>query len=114
MTDDRPLLIEAWLTGQAHREAFEDMSAAQISALPVSQYARLTGREFKITAEPVPEPALVSAPGQDPAGVMAAQHPQHATEDPGEDFQNMTMSQYEQIRGQIGIGRSASARGILG
>jgi hypothetical protein len=82
------------------------MSAAQISALPVSQYARLTGREFKITAEPEPEPALVSPPGQDPAGVIAAQHPEHAAEDPGTDFQALTMRQYSQIRGQLGIGQS--------
>jgi hypothetical protein len=109
-----PLLIEAYVYGQQHSEAFEDMSATQINALPVAEYARRTGRSIKVEPEPVAEAVPVSAPGQDPAGVIAAQHPPHATEDPGTDFQAITMDEYSQIRDQIGIGRSPSARGIFG
>ena len=103
-------LLDAWFDSARFRDKFGDMSADEIEQMSFAEYAARTGREFKVTpvaeAEPVPA-------GQDPAGVMAAQHPQHATEDPGVDFQRMTMRQYEQIPSRY-IRPSSTARGILG
>jgi hypothetical protein len=106
-------MLDAWLRAQQMTETLSGFTAREIETMPLDEYARLTGREFGVI-EPAAPPAEPSQPGQDPAGVMAAQHPEHATEDPGVDFRNLTMRQYERVREQLGIGRSASARGILG
>jgi hypothetical protein len=55
MTDNHdPLgpLGQAFLAtqSQSHREALSDLSAQQINAMPMSEYARLTGRENPATA----------------------------------------------------------------
>jgi hypothetical protein len=53
MTDNHdPLgpLGQAFLTSQSAREAFADLSVAEINALPMAEYARLTGRENPATA----------------------------------------------------------------
>jgi hypothetical protein len=104
MSDGLTPTQRAWLDSQHHREAFEDLSAADINRMDFATYARLTGRTLTVTPEP-------TAP---PQAVAEAQHPAHSVEHPGIDFAQLSMSEYKRVREHLGIGRSPSARGIFG
>ena len=88
------------------RLAETGLSPAELLSLDMADYARLTGRPtIGQVAAQAAETAPPGTPRQDPAGVMAAQHPEHSAEDPGIDFRQMTIAEYAQLRGQLGVGR---------
>jgi hypothetical protein len=79
-------------------EAFENLSPQEINAMPMSEYAKLTGRSLKITAEPVAEP---------PAALPDTAFTQQAVPAPqGIDVNSLSIEQYAALRGQLGIGQS--------
>ena len=86
------------------RIAETGLSAAELLALPLDEYGRLTGRSLKFQPEPVAEPPA--------APQSAAQTPESGPQ--GVDVASMDMAQYAEFRHAAGIGRSASARGIFG
>lgn len=104
MNDGLTPTRRAWLDSQHHREAFEGLSAADINRMDFATYARLAGRTLAVTPEPTAPPQTVAT----------AQHPAHSVEQsPGIDFSQLSMSQYRRVREQLGIGQSASARGLF-
>ena len=104
MSDGLTPTQRAWLDSQHHREAFEDLSAADINRMDFAAYARLTGRTLSVTPEPTAPPQTVAA----------VQHPAHSVEHPAIDFSQLSMSEYSRVRERLGIGSRPSARGILG
>ena len=107
-------------TAQLTARRIEDetgLTPAEQVALPLGEWSRLaygrTPAQGALQALNSPDEPLDGPPGQDPAGVMAAQHPEHTAEDPGVDFRQMTLDEYALVREQLGVGRSMSARGIF-
>ena len=100
-------------TAQLTARRIEDetgLTPAEQVALPLGEWSRLaygrTPAQGALQALNSQDEPPQRAPGQDPAGVMAAQHPQHATEDPGVDFRQMSLAEYALVRDQMGVGRS--------
>lgn len=112
MTDDGLTETQrAFLQSQYHREAFEDMSAADINRMDMSTYARLTGRATLGYA--VAQVVETAPPGMPRQAVPAQIVPQAPTPE-GIDFANLSMSDYAALRGQLGIGhRGEYGRGAL-
>jgi hypothetical protein len=110
MTDDGLTETQrAFLSAQYHREAFTDMSPADINRLDMSKYARLTGRQTPVQA------AIQAAENQPPGRPREtpAAPPSPAPGPQGTDFASLGMAEYGRVRDQLGIGRSASARGLF-
>lgn len=95
-------LGQAFLASQSAREAFEDLSAAEINALPMAEYARLTGRSLHgRPARPATGDTSPATPNV-PAAVSEAA--------PGIDFNDLP---YEEQRRIAGIGQHVDT-GIFG
>jgi hypothetical protein len=102
----------AFLQSQYSRETFGDLSPAEINALDMADYAARTGRNLGVTAEvagSVPPGTPRQSPEQTPG--MPAPAPQQPQ---GIDVGSMSMEQYAQLRGQLGVGRGQKeGRGIF-
>lgn len=89
------------------------LTPAQILALPMDEYARLTGRPTGSqlagqAADPVPP----GTPRQEPAPAQTV--PQAPAPGPQAiDVQGMTMAEYSAVRGQFGVQGREYGRGIL-
>lgn len=93
---------EAFLAARDFRDKFGDMSADEIEALSFADYAARTGRTLSVTPEPTAPPPAV-ADVQRPA----------SEEHPGIDFSQLSMTDYAQLRGQLGVGGREYGRGTL-
>jgi hypothetical protein len=90
------------------------MTLAELAALPLDEYARLTNR-------PTPAQAALAAldaqseQAQPPAPAAPQSAPQPpAPESQGVDFRSMSMDEYAAVRGQLGVGVShKEGRGIF-
>lgn len=111
MTDGFTALGEAFLAASQLREATEDLSAQEINRLPMADYAKIRERAGLPAADPFAEAYAPEPPGR-PREAPAPT--QTAPPAPGPiDVQAMGMQEYKQLRDRLGIGRSASDRGLF-
>lgn len=100
---DTPML-DAYLRGQALREAFHDLTPQQINNMSLTEFAARTGRPTAAQA------ALQALGNQEPrTASLSTSEATQAPEDqpPGIDFSQLTVEQYAQLRGQLGIGQTS-------
>lgn len=113
MTDDGLTPTQrAFLSASQLREAVEDLSAAEINRLPMTDYAKLRERAGLPAVDPFADvyaPALPGRPRMAQAPDAQAPEPQ----DPG-DFSQLSMAEYAAIRDRYIRPSSGTGRGIFG
>lgn len=102
---------EAFLAASQLRESFEDMSAQEINALPMTDYGRIR----EAAGLPPVDPFDAVYKDVPPGCSRQAQEPQTAPDEAQHrtDFSALSMAEYGRVRDQLGIGRSPSARGLF-
>lgn len=106
----------AWLDSQHNREAFADLSAAEINKLSFTEFARRTGRpSFAESAVASLDAAYEAQHArQSSASAPAPAQSTPAPQQPGIDIGAMDMDQYAQVRDQLGMGQGSQyGRGIF-
>ncbi|MGH3401878.1 MAG: hypothetical protein ACRDRJ_05050 [Streptosporangiaceae bacterium] len=82
------------------------LSAAELLALPMSAYGKLTGRQLHLQPEPDDVPA-----NPRPAAPPIVAEP---VQTPGIDFAGMSLDEYAAMRRELGVGQShKEGRGIF-
>ena len=97
---------DAWLRTQQMTETFSGFTAHEIATMPLDEFARLAGRQTisqaatqafgteppgRLRQEPAPAQTVPQAPAPEPQGI---------------DVTALSMDEYIQLRGQLGVGRS--------
>ncbi|MGH3275466.1 MAG: hypothetical protein ACRDNZ_14235 [Streptosporangiaceae bacterium] len=111
MTDGITPRLSAWLDASKLKDHFGDMSAAEINALNFTEYSKIREAAGLPAADPFAEAYAPEPPGR-PREAHPGQAPQ-AVPEHALGIKAMGMSEYTELREHLGIGRSASARGLF-
>lgn len=110
-TDGLTPLGAAFLSASELREAFEDMSAAEINRLPMTEYAKIREAAGLPAADPFSEAYAPEPPGR-PRQPAPTQAGLPAPQDP--DFSKLGMAEYAAVRDHYIRPSSGAGRGIFG
>lgn len=112
MTDGLTPTQRAFLQSQYHREAFEDMSAQEINALPMASYAKIREHAGLPPIDPYTDAYSPAPPGRP----RQAQEPAQTAPEPQgvPDFGAMGMREYGAVRSKYIRPSSGSGVGIFG
>jgi hypothetical protein len=103
-------LVDSYLQADRLAKAAPELTADDIRNMPVSEFARITGRSLQPTPTLTPNrPERVSPPTARSEAVESA--PDIAPETVS--VRDMSMNEYEAHRASIGMGKSTSARGLF-
>lgn len=98
-------VTEAFLRSRELTDEFVDLSASDIEKMPMSEWAKRTGRQVNVT-DTVPAPSATVI-------ADAVSHPGPRPDPQGVSLDEMDMQQYAAFRAQAGIGQGEYGRGIL-
>jgi hypothetical protein len=110
MDDGLTPLQRAFLDSQRHKEAFEEMSAVEINRMSFAEFAARSGRRTPAQAAVAALDANYTALG---SSQQKAPAPPQSQTPQGVDIASMSMADYSQIRGQLGVGGREYGRGAL-
>jgi hypothetical protein len=108
----------AWLNARSvyESEALADLSAAELNRMSMSEYRR---HRVQAGLEDTPSPYQAVYGSTASTGAQSqpqAQAPQQSGQEgiSLDQLRAMSMAEYKELRGEIGIGQSASNRGLFG